>query len=53
MYAVAKRLVQEEGWQWTKDFIDDTNEYTRLLYALRTSKSMGPKYKLVLKFLDL
>ena len=45
MYAVAKGLVQQEGWQWTKDFIDDTNEYTRLLYALRTSKSMGPKYK--------
>ena len=45
MYAVAKRLCHLPEWEWTKDFIDDTSKYTRLLYALRTSKSMGPKYK--------
>ena len=45
MYAVAKKLVDQDEWNWTKDFIDDTKEYTRLLYALKTSKSMGPKYK--------
>ena len=45
MYAVKHKLLDESDWDWTKDFIDETSEYTRLLHALRTSKNFGPKYK--------
>ena len=31
MYAVAKRLCHLPEWEWTKDFIDGTDKYTRLL----------------------
>ena len=45
MYAIEKKLLSDISWNRTKDFIDNTKQYTRLLYALRTSKNFGPKYK--------
>ena len=45
MYAVEKGLMNEKGLEWTKDFIKDTESYERLIFALKTSKSFGPKYK--------
>ena len=45
LYAVEKKLVSEPDWEWTKDYINDTKEYTRLIRVLKTSQSMGGKYK--------
>ena len=44
-YAAEKHLMNDQDWSWTKDFISDTKEYTRLINAVKTTKSMGPKYK--------
>ena len=46
MYAVEKGLMNQKGWEWTKDFIKDTESYERLIFALKTSKSFGPKYNI-------
>ena len=45
VYATEKKLLSDPDWEWTKDYINDTKEYTRLIRVLRTSKSMGSKYK--------
>ena len=45
MYVVKKGLMNEKGWEWTKDFIKDTKSYEKLTFVLKTSKSFGPKYK--------
>ena len=44
-YAVKRHLTGDPDWCWTKDFINDTKEYTRLIDAVMTTKAMGPKYK--------
>ena len=46
MYEIEKKLLGDINWNWTKDFIHNTKQYRRLLYALKTSKNFGPKYKL-------
>ena len=45
IYAVTKKLFQDEDWSWIMDFIDDSHAYTKILNVLKTSKAMGPKYK--------
>ena len=45
MYAISKKLIHHPEWSWTTDFIDDTDEYSKLIHALKTSKQMGPKYQ--------
>ena len=44
-YAVEKHLINDPDWRWTRDFIDDTKQFTRLINAVKTTKTMGPKYK--------
>ena len=46
LYASSKKdLVSEPHWQWVTDFINDQPKYEKLVKAMRTSKSFGPKYK--------
>ena len=45
IYAVTKKLFQDEDWSWIMDFIDDSHAYTKMLNVLKTSKAMGPKDK--------
>ena len=45
LFATEKKLVNSPEWEWVKDFIDDTACYTRMLHAMKTTKSFGPKYK--------
>ena len=44
-YAVEKHLINDPDWNWTRDFIDDTKKFTCLINAVKTTKTMGPKYK--------
>ena len=44
-YAVEKRLTNSPEWEWTRDFMSDTKQYQRLINTVKTTKSMGPKYK--------
>ena len=45
IYAVTKKLFRDEDWSWIMDFNDDSHAYTKMIYVLKTSKAMGPKYK--------
>ena len=44
-YVVEKHLTNSPEWEWTRDFINDTKEYQRLINTVKTTKHMGPKYK--------
>ena len=45
LFATEKGLINSPEWAWVKDFIDDTTCYTKMLHAMKTTKSFGPKYK--------
>ena len=44
MYAIEKKLTKEAEWSWITDLIDDIKTFHKLIHALKTVKSMGPKY---------
>ena len=45
LHAVSQDLTLEPHWKWVKDFINDSPKYEKMVKAMRTSKSFGPRYK--------
>ena len=44
-YAVEKYLTISLDWEYTREFINDTQEYPRLTNVIKTTKSMRSKCK--------
>ena len=45
MYALEHKLMLDHEWTWTQDWLDEPQQFQKMVAVFKTTRSFGPKYK--------